>query len=228
MTGVCSSLAIQWCPTRQESEYPLLSDALLIPAINEAKIGDVLPKRWLLMNLEGALVSFQSCDRGSGYQRTPDVRRRNTRLSTSTVPLILTAVPLRVRMEFRFTSVQQTNSSQQRSFTSIQTHHDTAESNWRDLTTFGDCHCHHMIGMTVTPHLIVSRLRVVNSGEQLFKHPGEDSDQQKRIPKEGSQTKSELLCFGSWPQRCCPSQTDLQQVTSLVNRLPEFIYLAGF
>jgi hypothetical protein len=55
MTDVCSRLAIQWCPTRQESEYHLLSDTLLIPAINEAKIGDVLPKRQLLMNLEGAL-----------------------------------------------------------------------------------------------------------------------------------------------------------------------------
>jgi hypothetical protein len=65
--------------------------------------------------------------------------------------LILTAVPLRVRMEFRF-NVRATDKLAAAEVVYVdpdpQTHHDTAESNWRDLTTFGDCHCHQMIGMT--------------------------------------------------------------------------------
>jgi hypothetical protein len=50
--------------------------------------------------------------------------------------LILTAVALRVGMKV---SIHVTNAVQPRSCTSIQINRDTAESNWRNLRTFGDC-----------------------------------------------------------------------------------------
>jgi hypothetical protein len=61
--------------------------------------------------------------------------------------LILSAVALRVGMRSRFISLSQTKALQPRSCISIQTNRDTAESNWRNLKTFGDCCCRRMIGM---------------------------------------------------------------------------------
>ena len=61
--------------------------------------------------------------------------------------LILTAIALRVGMKSRFMSTSQVNALQRRSCTSIRTNRGTAESNWRDLRTFGDYRGRQMIGM---------------------------------------------------------------------------------
>ena len=44
-------------------------------------------------------------------------------------------------------SISQAKALQPKSYTSTQTNRATAESNWRDLRTFGDCHRRPMIGM---------------------------------------------------------------------------------